>query len=348
MIGSTDETFETYDVCLSFADEQRSYVEEVAGLLKNAGLRVFYDGFETANLWGRDLYEYLDEIYSRRSRFCVLFASAEYLHKVWTNHERAAAQERALNNPDVYVLPVRFDGTRIPGVRSSVGYIDAKRTSPGELVTLLLSKFGHENPATGIAASVVAVTAADASVDCGASLRAVIDTHATGSDVVHRSYPDGTAVAMIPVAGMAPVDVLGSVVPALEKAVTRPGGRARIVLHRGEVPREQGLGAVEVTATVSAARALANARPPAGRETGCLVAISHRAHAELVRSGGIPASDFRKADVPREVAPWELFVRADETPGTDGKPSVPESHVSTTVHHMNAENVVFGVQVNKR
>jgi len=49
-----------YDVCLSFAGEQRSYVELVAGALKSSGLRVFYDLDEKVELWGKDLPEHLD------------------------------------------------------------------------------------------------------------------------------------------------------------------------------------------------------------------------------------------------------------------------------------------------
>ena len=73
-----------YDVCLSFAGEQRAYVRDVAAALASKGLRVFYDEYEKVNLWGKDLYAHLDEIYQNMARFCVLFASAAYAQKVWT------------------------------------------------------------------------------------------------------------------------------------------------------------------------------------------------------------------------------------------------------------------------
>jgi len=41
---------EKYDIALSFAGENRAYVEEVAAGLKAAGVKVFYDAFEKANL----------------------------------------------------------------------------------------------------------------------------------------------------------------------------------------------------------------------------------------------------------------------------------------------------------
>lgn len=51
-----------YEVALSFAGEQRPYVEEVARSLQSRGIGVFYDGFELVSLWGRDLVEEFQEI----------------------------------------------------------------------------------------------------------------------------------------------------------------------------------------------------------------------------------------------------------------------------------------------
>lgn len=45
-----------YDVCLSFAGEDRRYVERVAQGLRKAGARVFYDRYEQVEMWGKDLY----------------------------------------------------------------------------------------------------------------------------------------------------------------------------------------------------------------------------------------------------------------------------------------------------
>ena len=48
----TPRTVEHYDIALSFAGEDRAYVQEVATALQAAGVKVFYDEFETADLWG--------------------------------------------------------------------------------------------------------------------------------------------------------------------------------------------------------------------------------------------------------------------------------------------------------
>jgi hypothetical protein len=131
-----------YDVCLSFAGEQREYVQEVAAALKEDGVRVFYDDYEKVALWGKDLYEHLDYIYGRAARYCVLFASSNYADKVWTNHERKSAQARAISENREYVLPVRFDETEIPGLRPTVGFVEASSLMPEELAGLVREKLG--------------------------------------------------------------------------------------------------------------------------------------------------------------------------------------------------------------
>lgn len=142
MTGADTDLEYEYDVCLSFAGEQRPYVEQVAEELRTLGVRVFYDDYEKVSLWGKNLYDHLDYIYSRAARHCVLFASSDYARKVWTNHERQSAQERALRENSEYVLPVIFDDTRLPGLRSTVGYVDARAVEPDELAALIMRKVG--------------------------------------------------------------------------------------------------------------------------------------------------------------------------------------------------------------
>jgi hypothetical protein len=132
-----------YDVALSFAGEDRAYVEQVANLLKSDGVRVFYDNFETSNLWGKDLYEHLSDLYAHRAKYCVIFVSQHYVKKEWTRHERKAAQERAFKRADEYILPARFDDTKVPGLLDTVGYVDLRKTTVKELVKLIEEKLGN-------------------------------------------------------------------------------------------------------------------------------------------------------------------------------------------------------------
>lgn len=131
-----------YDVALSFAGEQRPYVEKLAGILREAEIKVFYDDYEKTTLWGKNLYSHLDHIYREASRYCIIFISKAYANKVWTNHERQSAQARALAENGEYVLPVRFDDTEIPGLLPTIGYLDASSMSPGDLAALVKEKLG--------------------------------------------------------------------------------------------------------------------------------------------------------------------------------------------------------------
>ncbi len=120
------ETFE-YDVALSFAGENRAYADALAGILKANHINVFYDDYEQASLWGKNLLEHLEDVYGRKARFCVMFASRAYAQKAWPTHERRAAQERAFQEKgDDYILPIRLDDTKIPGLSTTLGYIEIK------------------------------------------------------------------------------------------------------------------------------------------------------------------------------------------------------------------------------
>jgi hypothetical protein len=101
----------TYDVALSFAGEDRGYVEQVASHLRESGVKVFYDRYEEATLWGKDLYEHFHDIYQNKAKYMVMFASEHYARKVWPNHERQSAQARTLREKREYILPARFDDT---------------------------------------------------------------------------------------------------------------------------------------------------------------------------------------------------------------------------------------------
>lgn len=129
-----------YHVALSFAGSEREYVERVAINLRDNGVRVFYDEFESGYLWGEDLYTYLDDIYQKQSDLVVMFVSKSYAERRWTIHEREAAQARSLGESRSYILPVRFDDTEVPGLRETVGYRDATKETPEELAQAIVSK----------------------------------------------------------------------------------------------------------------------------------------------------------------------------------------------------------------
>lgn len=129
-----------YDIALSFAGEDRVYVEQVADYLKEHGVNVFYDKFEVTRLWGKNLYNHLSEIYREKARYTVVFISKSYREKLWTNHELRSAQARAFQESREYILPVRFDDTEISGIELTTAYIDAKRITPIKLAEMIVEK----------------------------------------------------------------------------------------------------------------------------------------------------------------------------------------------------------------
>ncbi|HUR62441.1 MAG TPA: TIR domain-containing protein [Candidatus Thermoplasmatota archaeon] len=131
-----------YDIALSFAGEDRPYVAEVAASLHELGIRVFYDRYEEVDLWGKNLYAHLDDVYRRKAKYCVMFLSQHYAQKNWTNHERASAQARAFEEGREYILPVRLDDTAIPGVLPTIAYLDGRRHSAAALAVMIAQKTG--------------------------------------------------------------------------------------------------------------------------------------------------------------------------------------------------------------
>ncbi len=131
-----------YEVALSFAGEQRYYVEEVARALQSRGVSVFYDKFETVRLWGKHLTEELQSVYEGRASLAVMFISTDYVEKMWPRHERRAILSRVVEERGTYVLPVRFDDSEVPGLSSSLDYLRAESHSPAELAAMIAEKLG--------------------------------------------------------------------------------------------------------------------------------------------------------------------------------------------------------------
>ncbi|MBK5965654.1 TIR domain-containing protein [Thiocystis minor] len=130
-----------YHVAFSFAGEDRDYVERVANLLRSEEVDVFYDNFEEADLWGKNLYTHLSDVYQNKALFTVIFISEAYKKKLWTNHERESAQARAFSESREYILPAFFDeSVEVPGLLRTTGYVSLKNKTPEELASLIIQK----------------------------------------------------------------------------------------------------------------------------------------------------------------------------------------------------------------
>src|SRR5690242_10858166 len=119
MTGPTeaDVSQHKYDVAISFAGPQRDLAEYLATKVQTAGFAVFYDGFYTAQLWGKELPVVLDDICRKQSRYCLILVSKEYTERLWANHERRSALARAIaEKGQEYILPVRVDSSELSGI----------------------------------------------------------------------------------------------------------------------------------------------------------------------------------------------------------------------------------------
>lgn len=129
-----------YDVAISFAGEDRPIAEEIAARLTLRGYRVFYDAYERADLWGKDLYQHLASVYTDQAVFCIVLISRHYSEKLWTKHELRSAQARAFRESREYVLPVKLDDIQLPGVPETIGYVALDQVGYDGLVNLLCEK----------------------------------------------------------------------------------------------------------------------------------------------------------------------------------------------------------------
>ena len=134
-----------YEVALSFAGEQRDYVEEVAKELTSLDVFPFYDGFEEEMimLWGRHLSEVLNEVYERNSSNVIMFVSKEYIDKAWPTHERHSAISGAIQKGTPPLL-VRFDSTPVPGLPTDIVHLWACKFTPPQLALFIAKKLGRD------------------------------------------------------------------------------------------------------------------------------------------------------------------------------------------------------------
>ena len=129
-----------YDVALSYAGEDHDFADALASTLQSRGVIVFYDKHEKATLWGKNLYTYLSDLYQHKARFCVTFLSQHYANKLWTNHEREAAQARAFHEHEEYILPIRLDETEIPGILPTVDYLSWPPENAETIADIIVQK----------------------------------------------------------------------------------------------------------------------------------------------------------------------------------------------------------------
>ena len=130
----------TYHVAISFAGADRPVAELFARALQQLGVTVFYDGFDKDAVFGRNLGDYLAEVYSKRCKFCLMLVSAAYVAGDWTRFERQVAQATAIKSRREFLLPVRLDDAELPGQPDSIAWRDLRRESISQIAESIRAK----------------------------------------------------------------------------------------------------------------------------------------------------------------------------------------------------------------
>lgn len=114
-----------YDIAFSFAGEDEFIAHALIYELQILfGLSIFYYKNEQATLLGSNLMERLLDIYSTEARYFVPLISGNYVNKGYTRQEFRAALDILHNEPDrEYILPVRLDDTKVPGLPETTAYL---------------------------------------------------------------------------------------------------------------------------------------------------------------------------------------------------------------------------------
>lgn len=127
---------QVHDLAVSFAGEQRPYVEQVVAACREFGLTVLYDRDLSIELWGRNLITELREVYGGgRARYVAPFLSREYLATSYPMDEFRAMLVPALENPDEYILPVLVGDVTVPArlLSPAVAFLRMEDYTPQDL-----------------------------------------------------------------------------------------------------------------------------------------------------------------------------------------------------------------------
>jgi hypothetical protein len=134
-----------YHVAVSYAGSDVEFAHDLVALLEQDGYRVFFAPNKQAELWGKDLHSYLQDVFTDESLFCVLFVSDEYKNRIWTNKELQDALGRQIKQRgDEYILPVQLEaGVHLAGLPTSISYVSIDEFPIIQIRDLLVQKIEH-------------------------------------------------------------------------------------------------------------------------------------------------------------------------------------------------------------
>jgi hypothetical protein len=130
-----------FDVAISFAGSDRTVASQISDELKRAGYRVFYDRDYQHALLGEDLTAYLQQTYSRRSRFAIVIISTAFKESKWAGQwEWKAVLARMQDQQGAYLLPYIVEDIDLPGFNRTIGYVSHTDYTPIQFADLVIRK----------------------------------------------------------------------------------------------------------------------------------------------------------------------------------------------------------------
>lgn len=129
------------DFAISFAGSERHLAERLGALLTERGAVVFIDSSFRSNLWGRRIDREFEWFFGPGTKYFVPIISQSYTDRQWAQYEwDVAIREEKKRAPQEFILPIRLDDTLIPGLPSTIGYVDLRKHEIDDVANLLFEK----------------------------------------------------------------------------------------------------------------------------------------------------------------------------------------------------------------
>ena len=133
-----------FDFAISFAGEDRRNVSILNKLLINSGATVFYDKNFQHEMLGKELVQYLRNIYSNQCRYCIVFISESYKNKMWPGKvEWPSIISASVSKNSEFILPIIIDDIKLDGLPATTGYLDINKYTLNEISNILMKKLGY-------------------------------------------------------------------------------------------------------------------------------------------------------------------------------------------------------------
>lgn len=102
-----------YDIAFSFSGEERDFVRRVKNYLEERGISVFMDEDYSITVWGEDLKQTFDYIYSGRAKYYLIFVSKNYVKSINTLFEFSAMLRTLYEKGTSAILQILLDDTTL-------------------------------------------------------------------------------------------------------------------------------------------------------------------------------------------------------------------------------------------